>query len=181
MSDEERFLDEDVTGEEGQQEVGKPGIVPGFLLTVLKWAAIGLAAIILVATVSWATFSLFLKGRTPQGVNEFSPEYKAADLDLAFFGTMLDGIRGQTSDDPPKSFVVTVNLGYKKGDAKEQTRLIDKKELIQNYILKFFGEKTADELTTTNFNTLEQEVLQLLNNALLLKINKVLIRELQTF
>jgi len=183
MADEERFLDEDVTGEEEQAVAARPGVLSGALLVVLKWAAIGLAAIILIATVSWATFSLFVKGRTPSGLGEFSPEYTESDVKMEFFSNMIDNIRGQTSDAPPKSFAVSVSIGYQKGNTKIQTELIEKTELIQNTTLKFFGSKPSVELTTNRFNTLEHELRGIINNTIMRngQITQVLIHELQTF
>jgi flagellar basal body-associated protein FliL len=183
MADEERFLDEDVTGEEEQSTAARPGVVSGFLLVILKWAAIGLAAVILIATVSWATFSLFIRGRTPSGIGEFSPEYQQTDEKLEFFGNRLDNIRGQTADDPPKSFLANVSIGYEKGNTKVQTELIEKTELIQNRILKYFGRKTSLELSTRNFETLENDIKRDLNNGLMRsgQVKSVLIHELQTF
>ena len=181
MSDEERFLDEDVTGEEETGEIGKPGVVPGFLLTVLKWAAIGLAAVILIATVSYLTVTLFIKGRTPVGPPAFSPEYQPAQAPMEYFKNMLDSVRGQTSDDPPKSFLVSVSIGYEKGNAKIQTKLIENSERIQNLILKYFGQKKSNELITKNFEELEIDLKTILINRLNLEIKTVLIHELQTF
>ena len=76
MADEEQFIDDDVTGEEEAAAGARPGFVSGVLLTVLKWAAIGLGVVIVVATITWATVSLFFRGRTSTGLAEFSPEYQ---------------------------------------------------------------------------------------------------------
>ena len=184
MADEDQFLDDDVSGEEEQPGGGdKPGLLSGVLLTVLKWAAIGLAAIILVATVSWATFSLFVKGKTSTGISEFSPEYAEAEVELEFFKNMLESIRGQTADDPPKSFLVSVSIGYPKGETALQTELIAKTERMQNMILKYFGRKPSTELVTSKFDVLEDEIKTQLNSSLIRtgQIKKVLIHELQTF
>jgi flagellar basal body-associated protein FliL len=137
MSDEGDFLvDEEVTGE-GQPEAGeRAGLLSGALFNILKWVAIGLAAIILIATVSFVTFNLLIRGREPQGLPEFSMERPDADIDLEFFSNNLGSIRGQTADDPPLSFLASVSIGYKAGDTKVQTELIAKNERIQNAILR---------------------------------------------
>jgi len=183
MADEERFLDEDVTGEEEQPVPARAGVLPGFLMVVLKWAAIGLAAVILIATVSWATTRLLIPGRTATGAPPVSPDFEAETVSLEFFANRLDNIRGQTADDPPLSFLVKVSLGYKKGETKTQTELIEKTELIQNTVLKYFGQKTANELTTRNFDRLEEDLKAILNNKYMRtgRIHRVLIHELQTF
>ncbi len=183
MADEEQFLDDDVTGEEEQAGGAKPGLLSGLLLTVLKWAAIGLAAIILVATVSYVTYSLFSSGKQSTGLSQFSPEYEQDEVEMEFFTNMLDNIRGQNADDSPKTFVVKVSIGYEKGNTTLQTELIGKTEQIQNMILKFFGQKSSSELVTQNFVTLESDLVAKLNHSLLRtgQIEKVLIHELQTF
>jgi flagellar basal body-associated protein FliL len=183
MADEERFLDDDVTGEAEQPSGGRPSFLPAIFITVLKWAAIGLAAIIVVATISWATFRLFIQGRTPTGVAEFSPEYQQLDLRLEYFSNQLDNIRGQTSDEPPLSFLAALSLGYLKGKTAVQTELIDKNELIQNTILIFLGRKNATELRTSNLVTLQEELKTLLNNSIIRtgQIVQVTFKELQTF
>ena len=183
MADEERFLDEDVTGEEEQPTAATPGVLPGFLLVVLKWSAIGLAAVILIATVSWATMRLFMRGRTATGAPPVSTSFQPETMPLEFFKNELDNIRGQTADDPPLSFLAKVSIGYKKGETKTQTELIEKTELIQNTVLKYFGKQTAVDLTTKNFDKLENELKSILNNEYMRsgRIQRVLIHELQTF
>ena len=184
MSDEGDFLvDEEVTGE-GQPEAGeRAGLLSGALFNILKWAAIGLAAIILIATVSFVTFNLLIRGREPQGLPEFSMERPDANIDLEFFSNNLGSIRGQTADDPPLSFLASVSIGYKAGDTKVQTELIAKNEQIQNAILLFLGSKRASELRTGNLAQLQEEIKAMLNARLIRDgvVHEVLFSEIQTF
>ena len=52
-----------------------------------------------------------------------------------------------------------------------------------NIIIKYFGRKTANELTTRNFPGLEEDIKREVNNGLMRagQITRVLIHELQTF
>lgn len=183
MADEENFLDEDVTGD-AQAEAGeRPGLLSGALINVLKWIAIGLAAIILIATVSYVTFSLLVRGSQPQGLPEFSVDRPSAEIPLQYFNNQLSDIRGQTADNPPLSFVASVSIGYPEGSTKVQTELIAKTEQIQNAILIYLGRKTARELTTANLPVLEEEIKNLLNTRIMRQglVHSVLFSEIQTF
>lgn len=183
MADEEQFIDDDVTGDEEAAAGAKPGFLSGVLLTVLKWTAIGLGVVIVVATITWGTVRLFFQGRTSAGLAEFSPEYQVKDVDLEYFKNQLDSIRGQTSDDPPRSFLAAVSIGYSQGNTKLQTELIEKTEQIQNAVLIFMGNRTAAELTTQNIPKLQEDIKRILNNQIIRsgQIINVLFSELQTF
>ncbi len=185
MGDEERFLEEEVAGEGQTETAQRPGILSGVLINVLKWLAIGLAAVIVIATVSWLTFTLFVRGREAQGVDIFSSERSRSEpMDLEFFKANLDDIRGQTGDNPPLTFLAKVSIGYKKGDQKTQTELVTKSDLIQNTILIYLGKKKSSELGTGNLGQLQDDILQVLQVNVLsssASIYKVLFRELQTF
>ena len=105
------------------------------------------------------------------------------NINLEFFKVELDNIRGQTADEPPQSFMGAVHIGYEKGKTTIQTELNEKKEIIRNQIAKYFGRKSAIELTTKQWDRLEDEIQSLLNNAIMRSglIQKVLIHELQVF
>ena len=185
MGDEERFLEEEVAGEGQAETAQRPGIFSGVLINVLKWVAIGLAAIIVIGSVSWFTFTLFIRGREAQGVDIFSSErMRESQPPLDYFKNNLEDIRGQTSDNPPLTFMAKVSIGYLQRDQKVQTELVTKSDEIQNRILIYLGKKKASELTTANLERLQDELKQLIQSDVLssgIAIYKVLFRELQTF
>ncbi len=185
MGDEERFLEEEVAGEGQGEAAQRPGMLSGVLINVLKWLAIGLAALIVIATVSWLTFTLFAQGREAQGVDVFSSERgRDSAPPLDYFKANLDDIRGQTSDNPPLTFMAKVSIGYLRGNQKVQTELVSRSDEIQNTILIYLGKKKASELTTANLDRLQNELKQLIQVNVLSSdaaIYKVLFRELQTF
>lgn len=184
MGDEERFLEEEVAGEGQAETAQRSGLLSGVLINVLKWVAIGLAAVIVIATVSWLTFSLFIRGRQAQGVDIFSSERtREAVPALDYFKNNLDDIRGQTKDDPPLTFMAKVSIGYLQRD-QVQTELVTRSDEIQNRILIYLGQKKASELTTSNLLQLQEDLKQLIQTQVLSSgaaIYKVLFRELQTF
>ncbi len=144
----------------------------------------GLIAIFLLpAIISNITFGAFSQGEAPARPSNITPEYQETDIEMAFFKKTLGMIKGQTADDPPKTFVASVSIGYEKGSTAIQAELISKTEQLKDTILKFLGRKSTRELITGNFPRLEEELKNKLNDTLLRsgQIHKVLIHELQTF
>jgi hypothetical protein len=78
MADEDKFLEEDVTTEHDEDTGSqvKEGFLPGLLINLLKWGSLFIIFVLLVVTISWATYTLFFnKGRTAIGMPQsFSPE-----------------------------------------------------------------------------------------------------------
>jgi flagellar protein FliL len=185
MGDEERFLEEDVAAEGQTEAAQRPGLLSGVLINVLKWIAIGLAAVIVIASVSWFTFNLFIKGREAQGADVFSAErQKEAKPALDYYKSNLDDIRGQTSDEPPLTFMAKVSIGYAQGDQKVATELVARSDEIQNTILIYLGKKKAIDLTTARLENLQEDLKQLIQTKVLSSktaIHSVIFRELQTF
>jgi flagellar FliL protein len=182
MSDEEGFLDEGVTGEEEQPGGARTGFLPAIVITILKWAAIALGAIIFVVTVVIITNKVTGRGREVAAIAPYSPEYEQDSVEREYFNTDLDSIRGTTADDPPVSFLASVTLGYEAGKTVVQTELVSKKEIIRNTVLKYFGQKKAADLLTQNFGRLEDELTTIINGRLRRgQIIELLIMELQTF
>lgn len=188
MADEDKFLEEDVTAEPGDDTGSsqvKEGFLPGLLINLLKWGSLFIIFVLLVVTISWATYTLFFnKGRSAIGMPQsYSPEQAVVDLKLTFYKGGLDGIRGQTADQPPRSFVISVALGYPDKATTIQTELVDKTDFIHNIVLKYIGERTADELATKNLDKLEDDLKSILNKNVLRSglIQQVLISELQVF
>jgi flagellar basal body-associated protein FliL len=182
MSDEEKFLEEDVAAIEEEDSQEKAGFVPGILLVVLKWGAIGLAFIVLVVTISWATFNLFIKGKTSSVAPDYSSTQEKVQIPMEFYSNQLDNIRGRTADVPSKTFMAAFQIGYEKGNTQVQTELIEKTEIIRNEILKYLGSKTENDLSTTNFEKIENEIKSRINLLMTTGLVKqVLIHELQVF
>ncbi len=182
MSDEEKFLEEDGASIEEEDSGEKAGFIPGILLVVLKWGAIGLAFIVLVVTISWATFNLFIKGKTSSIAPDYSTTQDRVQIPMEFFSNQLDDIRGRTSDVPSKTFMAAFKLGYEKGNTAVQTELIDKTEIIRNEILKYLGSKTENDLSTNNFEKIESDIKSRINLLMTTGLVKqVLVHELQVF
>ncbi len=182
MADEEKFLEEDVAAIDEEDSGEKAGFLPGILLVVLKWGAIGLAFIVLVVTISWATFNLFIKGKASSTAPDYAETTTTVQIAMEFYSNQLDDIRGRTSDIPSKTFMAAFKIGYEKGNTAVQTELIEKTEIIRNEILKYLGSQTEFDLATNKFGIIEDDIMKRINILMTSgRIEKVLIHELQVF
>ena len=119
MADEDEGLGLDEGGEGGAAPAkgGKGLLVPG----LLKWVAIGLAAIILIVTVVVITMKIV--GGNNTGTTAAIPmteEYTASKEILDWY-TSLGLIQTRTMEANPASVRVDVVLGYKKEDKAKTT------------------------------------------------------------
>jgi flagellar protein FliL len=182
MSDEERFLDEDdqqATQEE--LETGKKeSILPQILIKILQWTAIVIGVIIVIVFVSWLTFTILMKDKVGQAPVVTSKDYEDKKVTYDYYKA-LDSIRGQTADVPPKTFLAKVVIGYKKGSNLIQNELIERSDKITNLLLKYLSGKTSDEMTPQNFEKMEEELTQKINDIMVEQVSEVLFTEIQAF
>ncbi|HET6486423.1 MAG TPA: flagellar basal body-associated FliL family protein [Spirochaetia bacterium] len=165
MSDEQQDLNLEDVGAGAEEAAGprRGGLLSGMLLTILKWAAIGIGVIIIVVTTTVITVRAVTKGATAaSGLAAISPEYgpKAEPLS-AYDG--IDQIRGQTADDPPATYLLQLSLGYLTTDAEFSVEIGKRKQQIQDLILKDISLKTADELSAPHWEELQAELLNTIN------------------
>ncbi len=133
MSDEQQDLNLEDVGA-GAEDVAGPrsgGILSGMLLTILKWAAIGIGAVIIVVTTTIITVRIVSKGNQQQGLAAISPAYAAKAAPLASYDD-IEQIRGQTADDPPAIFLLQVSLGYDPKDKEVSTEIGNRQREIQD-------------------------------------------------
>jgi flagellar basal body-associated protein FliL len=182
MADKDRFLEEEEAPAQGQEaEVGKRvGIFPSLLLKILKWVAIVVAILILVIVVVVIMVRALVGDATAYtNVPSTSQEVETAPQNLQYFKA-VGQVRGQTSDNPPLSFIADVQLGYAQGNNALTAEINDKASLIHNRVLIYLSKKTASELHLKNAeklqNELEREINRLLRTG---KIQQVLFNELQ--
>jgi flagellar FliL protein len=165
MSDEQQDLNLEDVGA-GAEDAGGPrraGLLSGMLLTILKWAAIGIGVIIFVVTITVITVRAVTKGATTaSGLAAVSPEYGPKQEPLATYSG-IDQIRGQTADDPPAIFLLQLSLGYSVKDAPFSEEIGKRKSQIQGLILRDISMRTASELTASHWDELESELQNSIN------------------
>ena len=172
MSDEQQDLNlEDVgAGAEDAAGVPKGGLLSGMLLNILKWAAIGVGAIIIVVTTTVITLRVVNKGNQPQGLAAVAPEYTAKSEPLAAYDG-IDQIRGQTADKPAAIFLLQVSLGYDPKDKEVSVEIGERRRQIQDIITSNISQKTATELSSEHWDALKQELMGMIN--MIMKNGKV--------
>ena len=75
----------------------------------------------------------------PVAIEDIKPKKK-----YEFFNIIP--IRGLTADDPPKTFHAKIIIGYIQGREKVKTELAKRKEMIENIVFLYLGEKKQASL-----------------------------------
>ncbi len=179
MSDEESLNLEDVGAGGEEMEAGeKPaGFLPSIVITILKWAAIGIGIIILVVTTTVVTFNIINKGKAARNVTVTSPKYTAKTPPLEYYDN-IESIRGVTADENPAIFSLRVSIGYQMGNKEINSELIARTRQIQNLIFLYISSKKAEELTPSHYQQLEEELKIQINQIMTTgKIDSVVFRE----
>ncbi len=165
MADEQQDLNLEDVGAGAEEVAGprRPSVFSGMVLTVLKWAAIGIGVIIIVVTTTVITVRAVTRGATQaSGLAAISPAYGPKEEPLATYSD-IDQIRGQTADDPPAIFLLQLSLGYSTSDAQFSVEIGQRKAQIEDLILKIVSMNTAAELTASHWDELQAEILNAIN------------------
>ena len=179
MSDEQQDLNLEDVGAGADEGAGprKGGLFSGLLITILKWAAIAVGLIIVVVATVVITMNIRDKGRSSQGLAAVSPEY-VDKADPLSYTDVIDQIRGQTADETPAIFLLKVSLGYELNDKLIGTEIGARKWEIQDLLLKFVAQKTASELNPLAYETIQADMMNLINRILQTgRIKRVVFRE----
>jgi flagellar basal body-associated protein FliL len=179
MSDEQQDLNLEDVGA-STEDAGAPkrgGIFSGLILTILKWAAIGIGFIILGVTTTVITVSLVNKGNAPKGAFAESPEYQSKAPPL-LWSDQIPNVRGQTADETPGIFLVRISLGYDGADKEISVEIGARAPEIQDLLLKYLAQKTAADLSARNYEDMQAELRDRINAMMRNgKIKKVVFRE----
>jgi flagellar protein FliL len=172
MSDEQQDLNLEDVGATSEDVAGprRGGLLSGMLLNILKWAAIGIGAIIIIVTTTVITFRVLNKGNNSEGLAALSPAYTAKQEPLASYDN-IEQIRGQTADETPAVFLLQVSLGYDPADKEVSVEIGNRNREIQDLVLKDISRKTAAELSPAHYDEIQAELLQLIN--MIMKTGKV--------
>ncbi|HCM27954.1 MAG: flagellar basal body protein FliL [Treponema sp. GWB1_62_6] len=149
------------------------------LPSLLKFAAIGLGALIFIVTVSVITFRILNGTGKAQTVNVAVDEYTPKKPQLSWF-TTIGVIRTRTKDPTPFSVVVNVILGYDLDSKVSQNELTNRLYELKDFIRNFFSLKTAAELQSNNEAQLKIEMREILNTQVLqdTKVREILFQQL---
>jgi flagellar FliL protein len=166
MSDSDDLdLDGGDAPESGGSSKKRSGGLGNLLPTILKFAAIGIGALIFIVTVSVITYSIMNKGGKSQTVisDPLSPYVgKRPEYD------MYDRI-GSISIRTRDSYTVSVEMiiGYDKGDQNANTELWGRQYELRDFIRRYFTGKSAAELGPDREEELKNEIKEQLNTRFL--------------
>ena len=141
----------------------KKGGLAGLLPTILKFAAIGIGAIIFIVTVCVITFNLMNKGGKAQTVVADPNSPYVSQLPILSWYTDIGKITTLTGDNPPWMVEVTVNLGYDLGNTDAASELNGRKLELQEFTRRYFAQKSVSDLQPRNEERLKREIMEQLN------------------
>jgi flagellar FliL protein len=161
-------------GEEGGEDLEassskkkKGGGLAALLPNLLKFLAIGLGALVFIATVSIFTYNILSKGGKGQtAAAEPASAYTGARPQYQIFSS-LNAVRTRTKDVTPYSVVVDMVIGYDMNDKNAQAELTVRMYELQDFVRSFFSGKYASELQPENEARLKQEILEAINTRIL--------------
>ena len=145
----------------------KGGALGALLPTILKFAAIGIGALIFIVTVCVITFSLMSKGGKSQTVvvDPTSP-YMGSRPQYTFY-TDIGTVTTRTKDERNHTVTVVMNLGYTPDDADTASELILRRYELRDFVRHYFTGKLAQELMPENEAKLKKDIQESLNTRIL--------------
>ncbi|MBQ7611696.1 MAG: flagellar basal body-associated FliL family protein [Spirochaetaceae bacterium] len=176
------MADKDIIGSMTDDEMSEDAVIKtekksSIIPHILKWVAIGLAAIILIVAVSIITVNIVTqKGK---GFTEYpsSPEYRDTTEILTYY-TNLDLVRTNVSGQPPASISVKIHLGYSQDDKTTPSEISGRSVELQDFLRSYFKSRTYSELES-NEEAIKIEIRNLINDNILTKgkIKRVMITQ----
>jgi len=168
--EEDLKLDEtDAAAEEGGEEGAakkKDAGLSALLPNLLKFAAIGVGALIFIVTVCVITYTILNKGGRSQTVVPTSTAWVGARQQYSMF-TAIGIVRTTTQDADPYTVVVDMVIAYDLNDNAAATELTGRLYELRDFVRSYFRSKSYVELEPDNEARLKQEIVEPLNTRLL--------------
>ena len=155
--------------ESGSSSKKKGGGGLGNLLpTILKFAAIGIGALIFIVTVSVITYNIMNKGGKSQTViSDPSSPYVGKRPEYSYYD-MIGSITTKTRDYPVSSSVtVEMIIGYDLNDTIASSELVSRRYELRDFVRRYFTGKTTAELAPEREEELKKEIREMLNTRFL--------------
>ena len=165
MSDDDRFLEEDVAVSEDVQSGKKVGLLPAVMIKILKWAALGIAAVILIVTVVVITVNWLVGGKQNAVYPSVSEEYQGKPPILEYYNN-IDEIRGRTSDETSYTVLVRPSLGFDPKNKSLYNELVQRTPELRHMIRSYFSSKTAFDLAPSHEEQIILELKEMINRIL---------------
>jgi flagellar FliL protein len=164
MSDTDALdMDEGESPEGGAASKKKKGGLGTLLPTLLKFAAIGIGALLFIVTVSVITYNIMNSGGKAQtNVTDPSSPYIGRRPVYSWY-TDIGTVTTKTKDEINHSVSVVMNIGYDTTDVTAYSELSQRKFELQDFVRRYFAGKFADELKPEYEERLKQEIKEMLN------------------
>ncbi|MCL2066881.1 MAG: flagellar basal body protein FliL [Treponema sp.] len=145
----------------------KKGGLRALLPTILKFAAIGLAALIFIVTVSVITYNIMNKGGKSQtSVADPSSPYIGRRPEYAMY-TLIGAVTTRTKDVTPISVTVDMIIGYDMNDQGAAGELTGRQYELRDFVRRYFTSKYAADLAPEKEEELKREIREQLNTRFL--------------
>jgi len=143
------------------------GALGALLPTILKFAAIGIGALIFIVTVAVITYNIMNKGgKTQTVVTDPSGPYIGKRPTYGMY-TGIGPITTKTKDTANHTVTVVMNLGYDTEDVAASSELSSRQYELRDFVRSYFTGKYAAELQPENEARLKQEIKDILNTRFL--------------
>jgi len=167
MSDSEELDLEGGESPDASASTKKRGGLGALLPTILKFAAIGIGALIFIVTVSVITYNLMNKGGKSQT--------ETADPTSPYIGKRpvytiyrdIGQVTTRTKDASLYSVTVVMNVGYNQEDTATGSELNLRQYELRDFVRHYFTGKYAEELQPENEARLKQDIKEILNTRFL--------------
>jgi flagellar FliL protein len=167
MSDSDEL---DLEGGEAPDAGSSPKKASGLgalLPAILKFAAIGLGALVFIVTVSVITYNIMNKGGKSQTVTtDPSNPYIGKRPSYAMY-TMIGAVTTKTKDPVNYSVTVEMIIGYDLDDQAASSELIGRQYELRDFVRRFFAGKYAADLAPDREEELKKEIREELNTRFL--------------
>jgi flagellar FliL protein len=151
---------DDVTGADGGSKKGRK--ISGFLPNLLKFAAIGLGALIFIVTVAVITYKILNSRGEAQTVPDPTSEYIGTRPQFSTF-TLIGQLNTRTRD-RTHTVVVDMLIEYDLNNNAAQTELTGRVNQLRDFTRNYFASRYFDELSPENEEKLKMEIRESLNN-----------------
>ena len=133
------------------------------LPTILKFAAIGVGALIFIVTVSVITYNIMNSGGKSQTVVTDPSSPYIGRRPLYFWYTDIGTVSTKTRDTTNYSVTVIMHIAYDPNDTAASGELNGRRYELQEFVRRYFAGKYAAELLPEHEARLKQEIKELLN------------------
>jgi len=144
------------------------GALGALLPTILKFAAIGIGALIFIVTVSVITYRIMNKGGKSQTVVTDPASPYIGKRPIYAYYTGIGSITTKTRDtNSSYSVSVTMNIGYDQEDVAASSELSSRQYELRDFVRSYFTSKYAEDLRPENEARLKQDIKEMLNTRFL--------------